>query len=75
MSTKYFCIFFGGLECAGHFFAYAPIFVFLGDVWIRTQRAAAASMCATNLTTHLLHLMAKRCRESDIYSLLAMIFS
>ncbi len=34
-------IFFGGLECVGHSFAYV----------------------ATNLATHLLDLMAKRCRE------------
>ncbi len=30
------------IECAGHFFAYASHFVFLRDVWIRTQRAAVA---------------------------------
>ncbi len=33
--------------------AYGAHFVFLGDVWIRTQRAAEASRCATNLATHL----------------------
>jgi hypothetical protein len=33
-----FCIFFGGLECVGHSFAYVAHFVFLGDVWLRTQR-------------------------------------
>jgi hypothetical protein len=44
---------FGGLECVGHSFAYVAHFVFLRDVWIRTQRAAVASRCATNLATHL----------------------
>ncbi len=36
-----------------HPFAYVAHFVFLRDVWIRIQRAAAASRCATNLATHL----------------------
>ncbi len=46
--------FFGGLECAvGHPFAYVAHFVFLGDVWIRTQRATLASRYATKLATHL----------------------
>ncbi len=45
--------FVGGLECVGHSFAYVAHFVFLGDVWIRTQRAAVASRCAINLATHL----------------------
>jgi hypothetical protein len=27
------CIFFGGLECVGHSFAYVAHLVFLGDVW------------------------------------------
>jgi hypothetical protein len=31
----------------------SPIFVFLRDVWIRTQSAAVASRRATNLATHL----------------------
>jgi hypothetical protein len=31
----------------------SPIFVFLGDVWIRTQKAAIASKRTTNLATHL----------------------
>jgi hypothetical protein len=35
----------------GHSFAYVARFVFLRDVWIRTQRAAVAY--ATNLATHL----------------------
>ena len=45
--------FFGGLECVGHSFAYVAHFVFLGDVWIRTQRAAVASKRASNLFAHL----------------------
>ncbi len=53
---SFFGYIFGGLECAGHCFAYVAHFVFLGDVWIRTQRAAAASRCATNLATYPLHL-------------------
>jgi hypothetical protein len=34
----YIFLIFGGLECVGHFFAYVAHFVFLRDVWIRTQR-------------------------------------
>jgi len=49
----YYIFFFGGLECVGHSCAYVAYFVFLRDVWIRTQRAAVASRCATNLVTHL----------------------
>jgi hypothetical protein len=49
----FFVYFLGGLECVGHSFAYVAHFVFFGDVWIRTQRAAVASRCATNLATHL----------------------
>jgi hypothetical protein len=44
--------FLGGLECVGHSFAYVAHFVFLRDVWIRTQRAAVASRRATNLACH-----------------------
>ncbi len=51
-----FYIYFGGLECAGHSFASFAHFVFLTDVWIRTQRSAVASRRATNLATHLLNL-------------------
>jgi hypothetical protein len=40
----YFFIFFGGLECVGHSFAYVTHYVFLRYVWIRTQRAAIASV-------------------------------
>jgi hypothetical protein len=46
--TDIFCIFFAGLECVGHSFAYVAYFVFLRDVWIRTLRAAVASRGATN---------------------------
>jgi hypothetical protein len=42
-----------GFEYVGYSFAYVCHFVFLGDVWIRNQRAAVASRCATNLATHL----------------------
>jgi hypothetical protein len=45
--------FLGRLECVGHSYAYVAHFVFLRDVWIRTQRAAVASRRATNLATHL----------------------
>ncbi len=45
-------IFFAGLEYVGHSFAYVAHFVFLRDVWIRTQCAAVASRRATNLATH-----------------------
>jgi hypothetical protein len=38
-------IFFGGLKCVGHYFAYVAHFVFLRDVWIqlreRSQQAGA----------------------------------
>ncbi len=46
----FFCIFFCGLECVGHSFAYVAHFVFLilRDVWSRTQRTGVA-----NLATHL----------------------
>jgi len=50
-----FTIFFGGLECVGHSFAYVAHLYFWGFVWIRTQRAAVASRCAINLATHLLN--------------------
>jgi hypothetical protein len=43
----------GGLECNGISFVYVAHFVFLRDVWIRTQRAAVASRRDTNLATHL----------------------
>jgi hypothetical protein len=52
-TRKKFIIIFCGLECVGHSFAYVAHFVFLGDVWIRTQIAAVASRCAVNIATHL----------------------
>ena len=45
--------FFGGLEFVCHSFAYVAHFVFLRDVWLRTQRAGVASRRANNLATHL----------------------
>ncbi len=48
-----FCLFFGGLECVGHSIAYVARFIFLRDIWIRTQRAAIANRRATNIATHL----------------------
>jgi hypothetical protein len=45
--------FFGGLKCVGYSFAYAAHFIFLRDVWSRTQRAAVASRRSTNLAPHL----------------------
>jgi hypothetical protein len=47
-----FDIFFGGLECVGHSFAYVALFGFLSDVWIRTQSTAVKSWHATDLATH-----------------------
>jgi hypothetical protein len=51
----FFVHFFGELECVGHSFAYVAHFVFLRDVWIRTQRAAVATHLL-NLASHLLNL-------------------
>ncbi len=48
----------------GHSFAYVAHFVFLGDIWIRTQRAAVASKCATNLATHLQCVVYRKLEES-----------
>ncbi len=62
----FFVYCFGGLECVCHSFANVAHFVFLRNVWIRTQRAAVASRCATNLATHLLSLYT--------YSFLTFIF-
>ncbi len=42
---------FGGLECVGHSFDYVAHFIFLKDIWIRTQRSATGSRRATNLAT------------------------
>jgi hypothetical protein len=47
----FFIIFFGGLECVGHSFAYVAHFVFLRDVWIRTLIANLAAHLP-NLATH-----------------------
>ncbi len=46
---SFFSFFFGRLECVGHSFANVVNFLFLRDVWIRTQGAAVASRLATNL--------------------------
>jgi hypothetical protein len=51
--SLFYCSFFGGLECAGHSFANVVHFVFLKDVWIRTQTAVVVSRRATNFATHL----------------------
>ncbi len=48
-----FCLLFGRLECVAHSFAYVAPFVFLRDVWVRTQRDVVASRRASNLATHL----------------------
>jgi hypothetical protein len=48
----YFLFFFGGLECAGHSYAYVAHLLFLRDVWIRTQKATIASRRANSLATH-----------------------
>ncbi len=49
----FFIFLFSGLQCVGHSFAYGASFGFLVDTLIRTQRAAVASRCPTNLATHL----------------------
>ncbi len=50
--SKYslFFLFFGRLECVGHSFAYVAHFVFLGDVWIRTQRAVRSKQARYQLS-------------------------
>jgi hypothetical protein len=53
--TFIFVYFFGGLEFVGHSFANFAHFVFLRDVWIRTQRAAVTSRRTTNLAFSALH--------------------
>jgi hypothetical protein len=45
---------FGGLEFVSQ--SFVAHFVFLRNVWIRTQRAAVASRRVTNLATHLPNL-------------------
>ncbi len=47
-----FCIFFGGLEYVGYFLDYVAHFVFLRDVWIRTQRAAVVSYQLSHLSPY-----------------------
>ncbi len=51
-----FFVYFWALGCVGHSFAYVTHFVFLRDVWIRTQRAPVASRRAANLVTYLPNL-------------------
>jgi hypothetical protein len=46
----FFVYFSSGLECVGHSFAFVTHFVFLRDVWIRTQRAAVRSKQAHQLS-------------------------
>jgi hypothetical protein len=53
-------------EFVVHSFAYVTHFVFLRDVWSRTQRAAVASRRATNLATHLPKLKLIWIEESQI---------
>jgi hypothetical protein len=48
-----FCIFFGRARVYPPLFDYVAHFIFVRDVWIRSQRAAIASRRATNLATHL----------------------
>ncbi len=48
--------FFCGLECVGHSFASVAHFVYLRDVWIRTQKAVVTSRGAINLATHIPNL-------------------
>ncbi len=55
----FFCLFFGGLECVGHFFTYVAHLWFLRDVWIRTQSAAVATWRATDLATHPFSIFAR----------------
>ncbi len=62
---KNFLYFFCGLEWVGHSFAYFAHFVFLRDIWIRTQRAAVASRRATTLPTHVPCSMLKIWRDPD----------
>ncbi len=51
----FFGIFFGRLECVGHSFDYVAHFVFLRDVWNRTQKDTVASSCATHFHKKLMH--------------------
>jgi hypothetical protein len=57
LTLNFYFLFFAELECVGHSFAYVAHFVFLRDVWTRTQRAAVASWrTKTYLVTHLTQL-------------------
>ncbi len=50
--TIVFCIFFGGLECVGHSFAYVAHIVFFGRCLdSNPHRAVVASRYASNLAT------------------------
>jgi hypothetical protein len=49
MCVARFFIVFCWLECIGHSFSYVAHFLFLIDVWIRTQRAGLANRRTTNL--------------------------
>ncbi len=51
-NSEDFLYIFWRARCVGHSFAYVAHFVFLRDVWIRTQRAAIACRHVTNLATH-----------------------
>jgi hypothetical protein len=51
--ASFFFLFLAGYSVFCHSFSFVANFVFLRDVWIRTQRAAVASRRATNLATHL----------------------
>jgi hypothetical protein len=53
-NKKIFFVFFWRARLRCHFFAYVAHFVYLRDVWIRTQRAAEQAGALT--TTHLPHL-------------------
>jgi hypothetical protein len=50
---SFFIFVWQAIECVCHSFANVAHFVSSRDDWIRTQRAAVASRCATNLATHL----------------------
>jgi hypothetical protein len=52
VKPKVFCIFFGGIKCACHSFAYVAHFVFL-EMSGFEPRAAVASRRSTYLATHL----------------------
>jgi hypothetical protein len=45
----------------------APIFVFLTNIWIRTQRAAVASRRATNFLASYLHFLTVAAEKVGIF--------